>query len=107
MFDVRRELLAVSTPEKAVEVTYSSLRHELAQLLAIPLAEIRPDPSISGYGTDSLISIELKSWISGELGTQIEMVELMSSMPLTQLAETIAYRPTLIDDTVFGSSRST
>ncbi|KAM3517070.1 hypothetical protein NHJ13051_009322 [Beauveria bassiana] len=99
--DVRAALEAVSTPVAAIEVTYIGLKQKLAKLLAISVDDMAADRSVASYGIDSLISVELRNWITVALRAQVQMLELMSSLSILQLAEAIAQRSRLVPIAVF------
>lgn len=103
-FDVQAALRSVPDADAAVQAVYTGLKQKLARLLAVPTKEIQPDRSVSSYGVDSLISVELRNWITGHLGGHVQMLELMSSMTMIQLAEVIAKRSRLVPASVFGGA---
>ncbi|KAK5993761.1 Highly reducing polyketide synthase cm3B [Cladobotryum mycophilum] len=90
--DVQSALQKASTSTAAVEATYTSMKQKLARLLAISPKEVQPDRSVASYGVDSLISVELRNWITGHLRSHVQTLELMSSMDMMQLAEVVAKR---------------
>lgn len=106
-FDVQAVLQSASSAEVAVEAVYTGLKAKLAGLLAVPTKEIQSDRSVSSYGVDSLISVELRNWITGHLGGHVQMLELMSSLSMMQLADLIAKRSRLVPASVFGSAEAT
>jgi hypothetical protein len=101
-FDVQAALRSSATGEAAVDAVFTGLKQKLAKLLAVPTTEIQPDRAVSSYGVDSLVSVELRNWITGYLGAHVQMLELMSSMAMVQLSEVIAKRSRLVPATVFG-----
>ncbi|KAH6611527.1 polyketide synthase [Trichoderma cornu-damae] len=103
-FDVQAALRSVSDADAAVQAVYGGLKQKLARLLAVPTKEIQPDRAVSSYGVDSLVSVELRNWITGHLGGHVQMLELMSSMSMMQLSEVIAKRSRLVPAGVFGSA---
>ncbi|KAH8126627.1 hypothetical protein FP744_10009313 [Trichoderma asperellum] len=106
-FDVQAVLRSASSAEVAVEAVYTGLKEKLAGLLAVPTKEIQSDRSVSSYGVDSLISVELRNWITGYLGGHVQMLELMSSLSMMQLSDLIAKRSRLVPASVFGSAEAT
>ncbi|KAK1253222.1 hypothetical protein MKX07_001299 [Trichoderma sp. CBMAI-0711] len=103
-FDVQAALRSSATSEAAVDAVFTGLKQKLAKLLAVPTTEIQPDRAVSSYGVDSLVSVELRNWITGYLGAHVQMLELMSSMAMVQLSEVIAKRSRLVPATVFGGA---
>jgi acyl carrier protein len=79
-----------------------AVKTKLARLLAVQVDDIRTDRSIASHGMDSLIAVELRNWVSTFLEAHVQMFELMSSMPFSDLALLIAKRSRLIDSKVFA-----
>jgi acyl carrier protein len=105
-FDVQAVLRSASSAEVAVEAVYTGLKEKLAGLLSVATKEIQSDRSVSSYGVDSLISVELRNWITGHLGGHVQMLELMSSLSMMQLSDLIARRSRLVPANVFGSAEA-
>lgn len=68
----------------------------MALLIIIQADEIQQDRSVTSHRVDSLVELQLRNWITGHLGASVSMVELMSSMPLTELARITAKRSRLV-----------
>lgn len=105
-FDVQAVLRSASSAEVAVDAVYTGLKEKLAGLLSVATKEIQSDRSVSSYGVDSLISVELRNWITGHLGGHVQMLELMSSLSMMQLSDLIAKRSRLVPAGVFGSAEA-
>jgi emericellamide synthase (highly reducing iterative type I polyketide synthase) len=103
---VQAVLRTASSPEVAVDAVYTGLKEKLASLLSVATKEIQSDRSVSSYGVDSLISVELRNWITGHLGGHVQMLELMSSLSMMQLSDLIARRSRLVPANVFGSAEA-
>lgn len=101
-FDVQAALRSSSSGDAAVEAVFTGLKQKLARLLAVATTEIQPDRTVSTYGVDSLVAVELRNWITGHLGGHVQMLELMSSLSIMQLSEVIAKRSRLVPASVFG-----
>ncbi len=102
--DVQAVLRGCTTVEDAFDTTLHAIKMKLARLLAIPHEDVRTDRSIANHGMDSLIAVELRNWISSSLEAYVQMFELMSSMPFSDLALLIAKRSRLISSGVFAES---
>ena len=77
------------TPEEAVEILTVGLAGKLGAILMVPADELDPETPITKYGLDSLNAIELRNWITKELGASLQVLELLTSGSLTNLATTI------------------
>ncbi|HSE18131.1 MAG TPA: amino acid adenylation domain-containing protein [Pyrinomonadaceae bacterium] len=68
------------------EAVASWIRGQLAAKLRIDAAAIDVDSSITRYGVDSLIAVELTHSIETQLGVLLPMSEFISSQSITQIA---------------------
>jgi hypothetical protein len=102
--DVQAVLRSRTSADEALETTLHAIKMKLARLLAIPIEEIRTDRSIASHGMDSLIAVELRNWVQTLLEAQVQMFELMSSMPFTDMASLIAKRSRLVASGIFAEA---
>ncbi|MDR7090940.1 type I polyketide synthase [Cellvibrio fibrivorans] len=63
------------------------LSGELAQIVKVPLSEIKQDRSISDLGIDSIMSVELSRGLRSKYGLEVTSMELLSGPSLDQLTE--------------------
>jgi emericellamide synthase (highly reducing iterative type I polyketide synthase) len=103
---VQPSLRAASDPRTAIEATLAALKAKISRLLSIPAPEIQPDRSVSSYGVDSLIAVELRNWIVTQVGAHIQMLELMNSLPMVKLAEMVARRSRFVKSGLFGNGEN-
>ncbi|KAJ5752227.1 hypothetical protein N7520_009144 [Penicillium odoratum] len=94
-------LRATADPVAAIKFTLFAIKSKLSQLIAIPETELQDDRSIASYGVDSLISVELRNWIVTQLGAHVQMKEIMSSIPMAQVAEMLARRSRFVKTSIF------
>lgn len=69
-----------------------ALSEKLSRLLAMKKEEFSLQRSVSSYGVDSLVSVELRNWLARECGAQLAIFELMSMWSIKDLAEVILER---------------
>jgi hypothetical protein len=75
--------------EEALEVVRAGLRDKLSTILMVPVEVIdaqKGAKSITAMGLDSLNAIELRNWISTELQTHMQVLELLTCGGLVDLA---------------------
>ena len=48
------------------------------------------------YGLDSLVAVEIRNWMAGELEAKVPLLELMTSASLVALAEVVVRRSKLM-----------
>lgn len=84
-----QKLEAADTMAEALEVVRTGLREKLAAILMIPPALVRlqeATTTLATFGLDSLNAIELRNFIAKEMHTHLQVLELLSSGTITQLA---------------------
>jgi acyl carrier protein len=56
------------------------------------------------YGLDSLVAVEIRNWISREMGAKVPLLTLLSSPSIERLADTIAKQSSLVDSKLFATA---
>jgi acyl transferase domain-containing protein/NADPH:quinone reductase-like Zn-dependent oxidoreductase/SAM-dependent methyltransferase/aryl carrier-like protein len=83
---IRKTVLAVQ-PDKRLGLLVSFLRDKVARVLGATAAKVVVDKPLTELGLDSLMAVELRNWIEGELRVNLPIVELMQGPSITRLAE--------------------
>ncbi|KAL4893541.1 hypothetical protein BDV59DRAFT_207648 [Aspergillus ambiguus] len=104
-FDISAALGSATTADEAEKATQVAIRMKLSSLLALPADELRTDRSVSSYGIDSLIAVELRNWILTKLEAHVQIFELMSSITFAELSNMIARRSRLVAPGFFGEDK--
>ncbi|KAF2670067.1 hypothetical protein BT63DRAFT_228744 [Microthyrium microscopicum] len=68
------------------------LLEKIASLMAIQLSSLKLEASVSDYGIDSLIAIEIRNWMRQELGCNLGTFEILGSKTIAALGELAAQR---------------
>ncbi|ASR37317.1 hypothetical protein BAY61_22535 [Prauserella marina] len=68
------------------EVLREALTNRIATVLGMPPAELDEQLPLMDY-LDSLLAVEISSWIERELGTKVTIMELMKGPSIVQLAD--------------------
>jgi thioester reductase-like protein len=85
---LRDELLAGPAADRREQLS-ALLCRRFGELLGLPAGEVLTrDRALSTIGFDSLMAVELKSWIGGELGVEIPM-EQLPGLTIDAVADTI------------------
>ncbi|PTB70249.1 polyketide synthase [Trichoderma citrinoviride] len=86
---VSQQLRRCTTEEEAQEVVTLGLRDKLGAILMLPeevMAARQGNTSITAFGLDSLNAIELRNWIGKELQAHLQVLELLTSGRVADLA---------------------
>lgn len=81
-----RKALLAAPPEERKEVLRSLLCDKLARVLGSSAAQLDADKPLTELGLDSLMAVELRNWIEGELSVNLPIVELMQGLSASGLA---------------------
>ncbi|CAG8028853.1 unnamed protein product [Penicillium olsonii] len=75
--------------ETATAVTAAAILGKISSILMRPIEELDPAAPISVYGLDSLVAIEIRNWITRELESNLQILEILTSDSMAALAEMI------------------
>jgi acyl carrier protein len=76
--------------DTTTEKITKALTERLAQLMMLPVTDVDPNEPLSAYGVDSLVAVELRSWILKELSVQVSTSEITADGPMTLLVNRLA-----------------
>lgn len=84
---VAQALRLAHTPDEALEVVSNGLLEKLSAILMVPVEDMDAARGVTTYGLDSLNAIELRNWITRELQANLQVLELLTSGSLRNLAQ--------------------
>ena len=93
----RKALREARSLEEATRVATDGLIGKLSSVLIISADEISAQKPVVAVGLDSLIAIEVRSWIAREMDATMSTMELMTSSSVKGLAELIVARSKLCE----------
>ena len=99
---VRVLLKKAESPEAVMGLVREALKRKLASLLTIAVEDVDLRKPVVAYGLDSLVAIELRNWIGGELDAGVPLMELMNSPSMEGLAGKIAGKSKSVDQGLFA-----
>ncbi|KAI0568357.1 PP-binding domain containing protein, partial [Pyrenophora tritici-repentis] len=67
---IQEKLSNCTNVDTTTEYITKALTERLAQLMMLPVTDVDPNEPLSAYGVDSLVAVELRSWILKELSVQ-------------------------------------
>jgi acyl carrier protein len=82
---------AASDPE-ACDIAVQAVQHKLSEVLSVGLQDVDAARSMTSYGLDSLTAIEVRNWIARELRANLQILELLTSGCVNDLAALIVSR---------------
>lgn len=93
----KQALKQVTSPPEAVSIISNALIGKFSSLLIIPAEEISVENAVVTLGLDSLVAVEVRSWIAREFEAALTTLELMTSSNIGALADLIVGRSKLCE----------
>lgn len=89
-------LLAVaSSAEAAEKIVLDALLLKISRVLSVDITELDSTKPLHAYGIDSLVAVELRSWLSKELRAEVSVFDMTNKSSIHQLANTAMERSKL------------
>nr|UPW35101.1 tetraketide synthase [Didymella macrostoma] len=92
-----QELSMATSLVEAIDVVGRAITAKLATMFLIAAESIIASKSLSEYGVDSLVAVELRNWLAAQLSSDVSVFDVMQSQSLTALATTVATKSARID----------
>jgi len=89
---VRALSAAGTTLEQASNLVTEAVLTKVAEMFNIPKSEIDLSMSLSKYGVDSLVAVELRNWISSIIKAKVSVFEIVQSPSLAEFGKLLAAR---------------
>jgi acyl transferase domain-containing protein/SAM-dependent methyltransferase/acyl carrier protein len=83
---IRKAILAAK-PDQQLEMMAGVIRDKVARVLGTNVDRVVVDKPLTELGLDSLMAVELRNWIEGELRVNLPIVELMQGPTINRVAE--------------------
>ena len=93
--DITKALKGAKTKEEALKLALESIVAKLSELLAIPITEMSSNQSMSAYGADSLVAVEIRNWLGVYLHAEVQTLELLGSA-IRELSATVVSRSSIV-----------
>ena len=81
----------------AAEITTGALVGKYAGVLIMAAEDVRTDKPVAALGLDSLVAVEVRSWVAKETDAKVSALELMTSPSIKALANVIVERSSLLE----------
>lgn len=98
--DLRSLLLAVKDSSEALAIVTDHLTKKISGLTAVDIEALTDDVSVESLGMDSLVLVELKSWISRDLFATLQPPEILAAANVKALASRVLEKTTLLSPSV-------
>jgi acyl carrier protein len=88
--DAARLFRQAESAAKRAQVVVEALSKRLARTLSIKLEDVDTHQALHAYGVDSLIAVELRSWLGTEFLADIPVFEIVSGKTIEAVGELVA-----------------
>lgn len=89
-------LAAARSPEEAEKVVLEALLLKLSRVLSVDVSNLDAGKPLHAYGVDSLVAVELRSWIAKELKAEVSVFDMTNASSISQVATTAAEKSKLV-----------
>ncbi|CAH0043544.1 unnamed protein product [Clonostachys solani] len=84
--DLKSQLASASSTDEAVVLLSTSIAEKMSKMFLIPAEDISSDQSLTHYGVDSLVAVELRNWLASNTGMDLSIFDIMQSTSIKGLA---------------------
>ena len=105
--ELKGALTAATSLAQAAELIEGGLAVKLSKSLSIALEDVDTSKPVYSYGVDSLVAIEMRNWIFKELKSQVSVFDILSKVPISQLAFKVARKSGFVPEQLQGSTKDT
>lgn len=89
-------LAAAASPEEAARVALEALLLKVSRVLSVDVSNLDPARPLHAYGVDSLVAVEVRSWLAKELKAEVSVFDMMNSLSIAHVATMTAERSKLV-----------
>ena len=93
---IRETLRQTGSTEDAARRICAELLPKTSSLLMVPIEGISPSRSMSEYGMDSLVAVEMRNWLLREFDAALPILEIMADTSIQELSVKIASASKLV-----------
>lgn len=86
------QITVATSPEEKEGAIQAALIRKLSRSLMMEPEEIDASKSMSSYGTDSLVAVEMKNWVQRETKVSVSVFDILQSNSIGELVGKIAGR---------------
>lgn len=94
------QLAQVENMGTATDLVTQALKQKLAKAMMMVVEDIDGEHPVSSYGVDSLVAVEVRTWVFKEIKADISVFDVLSNVPLATLARTIVGRSKYVRETI-------
>lgn len=82
-------------PSKRAAVVVDALAKRLARALSLPTDDIDTKKTLSDYGVDSLMAVELRNWFRNAFQAQVAVFDIMGNTLIAAIGDLVVSKTEL------------
>jgi hypothetical protein len=80
-------IAAAATMAEAEEIVLEALLNKLSRVLNVELSNLDPSKPLHAFGVDSLVAVDVRSWLLKDLGSEVSVFDLNSQASIQRLVK--------------------
>lgn len=89
-------LAAADSVDAAENIILDAILTKLSKALSIEAKNIDPSKPLHAFGVDSLVAVELRTWLLKEIGAEVAVFDMMGGANIRQLASLVTTRSSFV-----------
>lgn len=85
-------LAAADSHDDATDIIYDAIVLKLSIALNIEAQDVDPAKPLYMFGVDSLVAVELRTWLFKEIGAEVAIFDMMRGASIRAVAASVASR---------------
>ncbi|CAH0052187.1 unnamed protein product [Clonostachys solani] len=81
---------SASSNKDRCEIVVDALKGRIARSLGVEQDDVVAEKTLSDYGVDSLMAVELRNWIRNDFGSAVTVFDIMGGASITAVGELVA-----------------
>jgi hypothetical protein len=101
-FPIQKLLRSCDSLDAAAKYVEEALQHQLSSMMSVPKEEFDPHKPLQAYGVDSLIAVEIRTWISKSMGADVAVFDILGRSSIVEFCAKVAGLSSLVQVTKLG-----
>jgi hypothetical protein len=98
-FPIQKLLRSCHSLDAAAKYVEEALQHQLSSMMSVPKEEFDPHKPLQAYGVDSLIAVEIRTWISKSMGADVAVFDILGRSSIVDFSAKVASLSSLVQVT--------
>lgn len=103
--DVANQLQGVKSREEAASILANALMQRLSNALAVPMENLDSSWQMHVYGVDSLITIEIRSWLNQKPKAKVAIFEILGEVTIRDIGLLVAGESEFMETILKGAEK--